>query len=291
MAVKAPALAPEPDLHEPPTGRHVWRWVVIVVLVGVVVGIGVIVGRYVFRERPGAKEFDEALRQFRAAPTLTITRDARYPAPAAGVYELAGRGSEHISFPPSSQQDSPVMPATVTYLPGNCWRWRVDYNVAHWDAYDFCPHDGQLTHVANRNFQSWDLGVAKIKNLAQLTCDPPTVVLDNQPQVGEEAFASCSGTNTALAGQTTTSGPTHIVEKQTLSIGGKAVAAVHQRHDATLTGAQEGTVTEDWWYASATGLPLRVERHTTVRTRSPLGGTITYTEEGSWQMRDLEPSS
>jgi len=287
--VKAPTLDVERTaLDAPPRRRH-WRRFALALAGVALVLIGVVAARYLFRANPGAKEVNDALRQFHAAPSVTITRDARYPAPAAGVYELAGRGSEHISFPPSTQQDSAVMPATVTYIAENCWRWHLDYNVAHWEEYDFCPRGGQLLQAANRNFQSWDLGVAKIKNLAQFACDPPKVVLTREPQLGDEVRNTCTGTNTALAGETTTTGLTRVVGTETLSVDGSPVSAVHQREESTVAGAQEGSTTQDWWYSVSSGLPLRMERNAVIRTRSPLGGTITYTESGSWQMQHTVP--
>ena len=73
-----------------------------------------------------------------------MMRDLRYALPAEGVYALNGQGTERISFPPNSHPDGAVMPATITYLADGCWRWHIDYNVAHWEEYDFCPRGGRL---------------------------------------------------------------------------------------------------------------------------------------------------
>ena len=62
--------------------------------------------------------------------------------------------------------------------------------------------------------------------------------------------------------------------------------AVHEVQQIALTGSQSGSVVEDWWLAADTGLPLRVDRRISIGTKSPVG-TITYTENGSWQMSTL----
>jgi hypothetical protein len=99
----------------------------------------------------------------------------------------------------------------------------------------------------------------------------------------------CTGTNSALPGETTTTGPARIVGTETLSIGGRPVRAVHQRQDLTISGAQDGTTAQDWWYAESNGLPLRLTRDSKINTKSPLGGTITYTEAGVWEMQGITP--
>jgi hypothetical protein len=269
------------------------RWLIVVAAIGAVViaVAGVNIGRYAFREHPGPKAVESALQRFRALPAPAAPTGERYRFPPPGVYELVGEGSEHISFPPNSQKDGSVMPATVSYRADGCWVWRVDYNVAHWEDFQFCPRGGQLILAGNSNSQTWDFGVAKITNLATFTCDQPATVLSEQPRTTQTYERTCSGGNSAISGPTNTSTVTHIIGPETVTIGGTAHATIHERQDATITGVQTGAESSDWWLAPNTGLPLRMERHIKLDSSSPLGGTITYTEDGSWQMRTLEPST
>ena len=256
-----------------------------VIVVGAVAYTG---GRYVFRSHPGAKSVDRAVDELRATTSVPDADSSAFTRPRAGVYEAAGEGSEHISSPPNSQDDGAVMPITIRYLPDGCWTWRIDYNTAHWHEFDYCPKGNQLLLVAQRNFQAWDFGAIKVDNLGQYTCDPPAPVVVEDPQAGERFEHHCTGTNSAAPGSSTTAGPAVIVGLETLTIGGTEVPAVHQRRVQQLSDSQSGQVTEDWWLAPDTGLPLRSERTYRVESGSVIG-KITYSEQGSWQLTSLEP--
>ena len=276
---------------EPPRRRR--RWLIVVAVIGAVLVTfaGVAIGRYAFRAHPGPKAVEAAVDRFRTLPTHAPPTDVRYPFPAAGVYELEGQGSERISFPSNSQRDGRLMPATLSYGADGCWVWHVDYNVAHAEDYQFCPRGDVLALAGSGNTQTWNFGFAKVMNVAHFTCEPPATVLSNDPQPSETYSRVCSGTNSAISGLTTTTTTTRIVGRENLLIGGVAHPAIHQQQQTAITGGQTGAETADWWLSPTNGLPLRMERHIRLDTRSPLGGTITYTEEGFWQLRNLEPQT
>ena len=290
LSSSKPSAAEATDAPQPRRRhRRQWLWALAIVGAVIVALTGVIAARYAFREHPGPKAVESAVQRFRTLPANPPVTGVRYPSPPAGVYELQGRGSEHISFPPNSQQDGSVMPATVTHEPDGCWLWRVDYNVAHSEEYQFCPRAVQLVLGGSGNTQTWDFGLAKVKNVAQFTCEPPATVLSADPRPGETYVRVCTGTSTAMQGQTTTTTTTRIVGTGDIVIGGVKRVAVHQVQQTSITGVQTGSETAEWWQAATTGLPLRMERHIKLESSSPLGGTITYTEDGSWQMATLQP--
>ena len=249
---------------------------------------GLVVLPYLFRDHPGPQSVNAAVKAFKGREPTPTGRVLRYEPPAEGVYTLNGQGTERISFPPNSQRDGAVMPASVTYIAAGCWRWHVDYNVAHWEEYDFCPRGPEMLLAANRNSQSWDFGTVKVKNLARFTCTAASVVLPEDPKAGQAQRYSCRGTNTAISGSSTTSTAVRIVGIDSQRVGGVAVPAVHELQQGTLTGGQRGTVTENWWFAVSSGLPVRVDRQITILSNSPVG-TVTYKEAGSWQMTSLKP--
>jgi len=257
----------------------------VVVVLG---AVGFVAVRYVFREHPGPKSLNAAVKAFTGKGSITTGGNVSYDPPAQGVYVLNGQGTERISFPPNSQRDGAVMPASVRYLTDGCWRWHVDYNIAHWVEYDFCPRGRQLLLVSSRNSQSWDFGTLKINNLALLTCPSTSVVLPGDPKSGQVLGWSCVGTNTATPGRTIEATNARIVGMDTLWIRGAAVPTVHELQQVTVTGGQRGTDTENWWFIATSGLPVRVERHITIMSSSPIG-TVTYDETGSWQMASLQP--
>jgi hypothetical protein len=246
--------------------------------------------RYAFRSHPDAKSMTSAVSEFRVpgATGQSQSAPASLLRPEAGVYQATGKGTEKISFPPNSQRDGAVIPVTVRHTANGCWRWRIDYNEAHWHEYDFCPRDAQLFLYSQRNFQSWDFGATKIDNLARYTCDPPAPIVDRGVMPGQEFTHRCTGTNSAVSGESTTAGPVEIVGSEPLTVGGTKVMAIRQVRRQTITGAQRGTVEEEWWFASGTGLPLRATRNYRIESSSPIGD-ITYTETGEWALQSLQP--
>ena len=275
-----------------PTGRH-HRWLLAVgLLVGLLVlAAGIPTLRYLLRSHPGAKSVGSAVERYRSSTSgQPTTAGANFGGPRLGVYRATGSGTEKISFPPNSQQDGAVMPITVTALTKGCWRWRIDYNTAHWHEYDFCPDKGALLLVAQRNFQRWDFGTLAITNLGRYTCSPPAPVVVTGTHTGEAFEHHCTGTNTASSGTSDVDGPATLVGTTTLTIGGQRVPALHQTRLEHLTGSQQGTVTEHWWFDARTGLPLRAERHYDLTSSSPIGN-VDYTECGSWQLQSMQPAT
>jgi hypothetical protein len=266
--------------------RHHWiRTPLLIGIAAVVVIAGVVVVSYVLRTRPGPKSLSASTRQFRSTTTTSPTV-RRFELPAAGVYKVTGQGSERISKPPNSQADGPLMPVGVTYLADGCWRWRINYNTASWQEYDFCPQGSQLLLVAQSNYQAWNFGLTSVTNLGQYTCNPPSPIVVQSPMRGQRFTQRCTGTNTAVPGLSVAAGTVTVVGVQTLSIGRTSVRAVEMTRHQTISGAQHGTLDESWWFATSTGLPLKAVRNYRLVTSSVIGD-ITYNESGSWQLDSL----
>ncbi len=244
---------------------------------------------FVLRGQPGAKSLNSAVRSFQSRTSTTLqTGQVRYKPPKAGVYTLKGHGGEKISFPPASQNDSAVMPMSVTYAASGCWLWRIDYNVAHWEEYEFCPRTEELKLARIRNFQSWDFGVASVKNLTTVACAHAVTVLPADLSKGNVISWTCPGSSTAIHGASSEKTVARIVGTTTVRIGGVSVRVIRDHQVTTLRGAQRGTDVEDWWFDGTSGLPLRETRQLTITTSSPVGD-IRYTEKGSWQVASLSP--
>jgi len=252
-----------------------------------VVGAMVLVIPYELRAHPGAVPVNSVVKGFKGNSSSAGGRLA-FALPQQGVYVVKGRGSEQINVPPNSQRDGATMPASVTYVKHGCWRWRVDYNVAHWEAYNFCPTSANLLEGAEVNWQSWDFGTVKVTNLEQVTCRPPAVVVPGTPRPGQTFRWTCAGANTAVSGTTRQQVVVHLVGTTNLVIGGKATPTVHEVLDTSLSGVQHGSVTENWWFSRTSGLPVKMTRTVVINSTSPIG-TVTYHEDGSWQMASLDP--
>lgn len=273
----------------PPPKRHRRVRTAVVAAVAVLVAlVAVPLVSYWLRSTPGARSLNSAGRSFHATTTTTPTPRA-FALPPAGVYRASGSGFEQIAVPPDTIDDSAVMPVTVSYLPKGCWRWHIDYNTAHWHAYDFCPKDGRLLLMAQRNSLTFNFGLTSVTNLAKFTCNPPSPIVVEQPRAGAVYSHSCTGTNTAAAGVSTASGPVTIVGVTTVDVGGKRVQAVVMTRHQKITGGQSGTLDEEWWFATSTGMPLREIRNYHLSTSSPIG-SIAYTEIGSWRLDSMTPT-
>ena len=279
---------PEAGVPVPVKPRHHWlRRALLGLSLVVVAGVAVVVVAYLLRTPPAPQTVDSALDEFRKTSTSSPGADG-FIRPAEGVYEARGSGREEISAPPNAQEDGATMPVTVSSLDDGCWGWRIDYNVAHWHEFDFCPDGADLLLTAQRNFQAWNFGVSGVENFGDYTCEPPAPIVAADAEAGDVFNHHCTGTNTAVPGLGVSDGPSEIVGFETLTIGGEKVSAIRQKRRTTLSGAQRGQVDEEWWYEEKTGLPLKSIRRYRLETDS-LIGAIAYSEDGSWELASVEP--
>jgi hypothetical protein len=265
---------------------HRRRWLVVVGIVVAVVAAALATFAYLWTHS-GARpvSVDEARRRFRS-DTADADAAARFT-PAEGVYAYTGSGSESLSSPPKSQGEGPGMPGTVIHVGRDCWKLRLDYSSNHWREWKFCVRDDALTEVANRVFQRWDFVVSTIENHTVMTCAPPSVVLVADPRPGSVWPASCSGTNSQISGLTVSSGTHRYVGREPVTVGTASVDAFHFRDERTVSGAQSGTETFDFWLA-ADGLPLKGRQRIQVDSDSPIG-QVTYTQEGEFSLVRRSP--
>ena len=276
------------DVDEVSTrSHHRARWAALGIAGLVVVGAASVLGAYAFRSHPGPRSVGSAVDQYRRSTSSSATG---FVWPASGVYVARGSGTEAISVPPDRHDDGPTMPISVLHLANGCWRWRIDYNTAHWHQYDYCPKGGQLLLTAQRNSLSWDFGLTRVTNLADYTCTPPAPIVVTDPRPGSTFTHHCSGTNSAVKGPSVAVGPARILGRETLTIGTRRVAALHQARVEQMSGEQKGTLREEWWFEARTGLPLAASRTYRLVTASPIG-SITYTETGSWHLTSLVPKT
>jgi hypothetical protein len=294
MLSSSPASTPTDAGPVPPAedeqvhGHHRRRWVIGGLMLLLAIVAGGVVGLFLLREDPGAKDVTEAVDEYRATSQPTTPGIAGAPNP--GVYLAAGQGHEELSFPPVAQDDGATMPLTVEPTTDGCWTVTVDFNEAHWQSWEHCATGGEVFEQGGQTFQRWDLGATTVENLADFGCEPPILTIAPAARPGESWQQSCTGTNSSLAGTTTSAGPYTFVGLDELEIDGRIVAARHYRQERDITGAQEGSNDVDWWFTVDEGLPVRMERTIEVATASPFGD-ITYEESGEWQLTALEPVS
>jgi hypothetical protein len=294
MSDRDPKSDPGPDAESgtaPADGHHRRRWWLIVVaalgaVVVAAIGIGLVL--FFIRDQPKAKSVGERVDELAGSSTSVDAGTSTFR-PPAGVYVAEGAGHEAISFPPVSQEDGATMPASVEYLPEGCWRFRIDYNEAHWQDWTLCPAGAlALVETEGHTWQNWDLGATQVANLSTFSCDPPSTAFVFGADEGATWDRRCEGTNDQVAGTTVSSGTMAFEGTETLTIDGEDVKALRFRREHELSGAQTGAETVTFWVAAKDGLPLRSERDVRADSSSPVG-TITYTESGHWQLTSLTP--
>jgi hypothetical protein len=271
---------------EAPRRRHRARRVLILALVALL-GAGAVA--FVLYRRSGTHPVptDVARRRF-AQSSSTQPANPALLQPPAGVYTYRGSGTEHLSLPPKSQSQGPTMPGTVTHDGSGCWTFRIDYSNHHWQTWHYCARSGGLVEQGGQSWARWDFVVTTYDNLADFTCDPPSVVIRADMGPGDEWQQRCEGTSSGTKGRGVSAGPYTYVGRQTIEVGGDPVATYHFRQRRTLSGNQSGTQDSDLWFARHNGLPVRNERSFTVHTDTPIGAS-TYTERGTFVLTSLEP--
>jgi hypothetical protein len=250
-------------------------------------GLAVLLVLFLTRDEPGEQSVDEAVEEFRGEEGEdggdSLDR------PAAGVYAAEGEGEAALSPLGISQQDGPDVPITVRHEPEGCWSLEISLNEDHRQINHLCPDaDGRLVEAHSETEQRWDLGAMSLDNVTEFVCDPPAVVVDPSAQPGDAWEQRCEGTSTGVSGATTSAGPYRFEGEEDLEVADVTVTTRRYRQERTITGSQDGTQVVHHWYDAASGLLVREERSSEVGSDSPVG-TITYTEEGWWQLTSLEP--
>jgi len=243
---------------------------------------------FLFREGAEPVSIPEAEKRFEEDRT-SGPRPGSLLVPAEGVYRYRGSGTDQLSVPPTSQDQGPEMPGTVTHGKGGCWTFRIDYSTNHWQNWTYCSTDGRLEEQGGQTFQRWDLVFTTIDTLTTFTCDPPAVTLRPSMEPGQKWRQSCSGTSTSVEGISISAGPLRFVGTERLTIGGRRVDAYHFEQRRNLEGAQTGFVQTEVWFGTD-GLPLRNERHAEVHSNSIVGDVV-YNEDGNFTLTSLRPTS
>ena len=270
------------------TKSHRRRWIIASVIGGfVLLAVGALGLLVLTREEAQPVSLRDASRRFEQAHPA-VSADGGVLAPAQGVYEYHGHGSDKLSVLPFEQAHGPTMPGTVVHTTRGCWRFRIDYSTHHWQNWTYCPRpDGGLDETAGRTFQRWDIGVTSIDNHSSFVCTSPVLV--PPLMAGRASHQRCEGTNDQIAGPTTSAGTTTYLGTTKVTVGGARVTAYHLLQHRDVTGSQRGTETSEFWFAP-NGLPLH-ERHTiSVKSGSPLGD-VTYDEVTDFKLQELQPQA
>lgn len=265
-----------PDRHR----RRRWPWILgaVVALLGALAVVFVVTTNH-------AHEVTMSQAEARLGPVGGSAGNGR---PAPGVYRYVGSGTEHLSLPPLSQSEGPVVPGTVTWQGRTCWTFRLDYSTHHWQTWNYCLHHGSLWEAGGVTWQLWSIGPIDVTNTSTFVCAPGTEAVPAGGRPGERWQSSCRGTNSFVKGVTISAGPYVFQGYTDLRVDGTSVRAAHFLRLRTDTGTQKGTERSEVWFDTLTGLPLRLDQNLRVRTSTPFGES-TYTQSGSLSLTSLVP--
>lgn len=267
--------------------------------------IALVVGGIAFAIRwsdrtPGQASLEEAVEGFRSSTSGTGTSDegvtssttspSRLRLPADGVYVYDGDGEEVLQLLGTAQPQGPQLPAIVTTTGDGCFTFTIEYNEHHSQDWYFCEDDGTLVETGGSTTQEFDFVAFQVDNVTLFECDPPGLRVDPDAEPGDSWMQECTGHSDANDTTTVSSGTNTFVGVDDLTVDGETIATLHYRQERTIGGDQSGTTSEDVWFAADSMLPVREERSSRIESPAPAPlGSVTYTEEGWWQLADLEP--
>lgn len=270
--------------QSPPRRRSAVRLAKAAAITAALAGMVVTVGA-IRRPPTEAVSLEAASRRARAdGGAATATRQVM---PAEGVYRYAGEGSERLGAFGATRQ-GPVLPATVEHLSSSCWSFRIDFNTRHWQRVDFCVEDGRLEERGGRSEQRFDLVALEVGATTDTTCDPGIVHERSVDRIGVRSPAECTVVSSGAEASLRSTGTTELLGRTAVEVDGRRRPAWHYRRARDISGSQAGEERSEWWLDAETGLPLRNERTTTLRTGSPIGD-LTYEERGSFILDRLRP--
>ncbi|MGZ4715181.1 MAG: hypothetical protein ACXWCB_00620 [Acidimicrobiales bacterium] len=268
--------------------RHRRRWLIAAAVLAVVlVAAGWLVWAAVHGGQVHQVEVQDAVDRYRAGNT-GATGDASQMGPAPGVYQFSGSGTEKLSLQTTQRQMGPSMPVTLTRDGDECWWFRIEYHDDHWQSWHYCFQEGQLLDLGGQVHQRFDFGAFNFDSDSTSVCEPPSVVLPARLVTDDTWTQACTvGEGDGASPQ---EGPATYLGEEVVPVGGAQVRTYHLRWERTFTGGQSGHSENETWFAMDTLMPVRNVWSTKVDTASPVGGTVTYDEQGTWQLDVLAPT-
>lgn len=240
----------------------------VVVVAGIAVIGAVLVSRH--RDAATAASADDALQRYR--DSATGSGGSTIP---PGVYTYATGGSEGVSALGGTEHRYPAT-STITVTAGGCGpalRW--DVLVDRWNSWTVCRGtEGQQLTAWSEHHQFFGQGDA-----TEWTC--PTATWSTSRPAADLPF-TCRSSSSTESGTTSVEGP------ETLLVGTARVPTTHLRTTATEAGDARGSVVEDRWTETSTGLPIRMTSTVRTANTSPVGDVM-FTETYDLRLTSLEP--
>ncbi len=220
-------------------------------------------------------------RESSASDAPSVDAAPRSLRPAEGTYAYLASGNDFVSLGPTTTPWGPSASATVTHRGADCFTISFTYRARYTESLDFCVRqDTEVVHLATRRAQSFPFLADFITAKSTVTCAPGDVYLTRAPASSGVLTHLCTGENNDdKTGMSLfqTGGPYRFVGTELVTVSGSPVSTFHFREERTVTGAQKGTASADWYFATELLLLVKVTRDVAIATPFT-GGAIDYRE-------------
>ena len=201
--------------------------------------------------------------------------------PAEGVYAYATTGYEKVSLGGARHDYPKESFATVRHGDGCRWDWEHRVVEEHVETARYCglPNIHQfLGDTQKETFYGQTQSV-------DFTCDPPEIDVQLGDAPGSKRNFACSISDGSHADETVT-----YLGREQLTVDGTQLQAFHVLIEGRETGNVKGTSRLEMWLHPLTALLLRevvnVQSHS-----QAFGATVDYTEDASYTLEHLDPST
>lgn len=217
----------------------------------------------------------------KTAQTTTKTKteaQAGLSEPELGVYVYKTDGYEETDALSGQRHDYPAE-STLTISRHDCGvRFRWQPLKERWDESDGClkPEGVVLSRFAIYH-EFFHRGV-----LEDFALGDDALVLPEEPVTGDTWRWKGKSNDSAIDTLTT------VIEFETIAVGSEQVRTVHVRYKTAMTGANEGTQTQDRWMDTRTGLLIRMITAVDAKVETPFG-KANYTERYRIDLTSTKP--
>jgi hypothetical protein len=209
------------------------------------------------------------------SPTSSQHTTTAIPAGVLGSFSYATTGSEQTNIPGTKR----IYPSTTTFTntrAGDCVNSTWKPVSEHVQTQQLCA-DGKTIRIASDDQTISFFGINSSENFA---CGQDAYLYQPGVKAGHVWNYKCTSAD-ATATQAA-----HVLGYETMSVGGTAVRVLHVQLITTVSGAESGKSTQDYWIGTAT--PLLMKETGTV---SATQKGIQYQETYSLTLDSLTPKS
>lgn len=201
--------------------------------------------------------------------------------PEPGVYRYRTHGEGRVDVPGARHTYPEETTITVRHDEcGYTTRWRPVSE--RWEENELCVASDRVAVAAMTNYREF-MGESVH---SEMTCDEGLFLLPPDPQAGVTWTGQCRDEANNM--RTTVHG--EVVRRGMVEAAGERIEALQLRFESEVSGDSEGYQNADRVVAAETGLLLHASSQTEVTSDGPMGRRVTYREEYTLDLLDLQPS-